>query len=456
MKIGRQDIIWNYAATFLKIGSSVLLLPFILRMMSTEMVGVWTIFMTITAFVNMFDFGFNPSFTRNVTSVFSGVKKLQKEGYEEINNKITTIDFGLLKGLILSMRWFYVRVSIIIFLFMATVGTYYIVNVLKKYNGDISEVYISWIVLIILNTYRVFTFYYDALLLGKGLVKRSKQIQIIGQSAYLIIASLLIIYGYGLLAIVSAQSISIIIVRLLSHRSFYNLELKNQIRSTTAKGKKEVLNAIYPNAIKVGLTSIGAFLTGRASIIIGSLYLSLDQIASYGITIQFIAIIAALGGTYLSTYNPKIVKFQVEKNNTAIKELFLKGQILLFLTYLFCGLGLILLGNWTLNFIGSKTSLISQSFIALALIISFLESNHAMAASILLTKNEVPFFKAALLSGIATIIFLYIFLDLASLGVLAIILAPGIVQLLYQNWKWPMIVYSDLKISLKDILRIIP
>ncbi len=114
------------------------------------------------------------------------------------------------------------------------------------------------------------------------------------------------------------------------------------------------------------------------------------------------------------------------------------------------------MGNWTLNFIGSKTSLISQSFIALALLISFLESNHAMAASILLTKNEVPFFKASLLSGIATIIFLYIFLDLASLGVLAIILAPGIVQLLYQNWKWPMVVYSDLKISLKDILRIIP
>jgi O-antigen/teichoic acid export membrane protein len=67
IQIGRKDIFWNYSATFLRIASSVLLLPLILRMMSSEMVGIWAIFMAITAFVGLLDFGFNPSFARNVT-----------------------------------------------------------------------------------------------------------------------------------------------------------------------------------------------------------------------------------------------------------------------------------------------------------------------------------------------------------------------------------------------------
>jgi O-antigen/teichoic acid export membrane protein len=74
MIINKTDVFWNYFATFLKISSSALLLPLILRMMPTEMIGIWTIFMTITALSSLLDFGFNPSFARNVTYVFSGVK----------------------------------------------------------------------------------------------------------------------------------------------------------------------------------------------------------------------------------------------------------------------------------------------------------------------------------------------------------------------------------------------
>ena len=97
MQIGRKDIYWNYAATFLKIASSVLLIPFILRMMPTEMIGIWTVFMTITSFTMLLDFGFNPSFTRNITYVFSGVSRLKTSGFDHISTIYQTVDYGLLK-----------------------------------------------------------------------------------------------------------------------------------------------------------------------------------------------------------------------------------------------------------------------------------------------------------------------------------------------------------------------
>ena len=160
MHITKSDVLWNYGATFLKIASSTLLLPLILRMMPSETVGIWTIFMTVTAFANLLDFGFGPSFTRNVTYVFSGVKNLKTAGFEIVETQ-KEVDYGLLKGVISAMQWFYSRIAILLFLFLVTLGTYYIHTLLGGFSGSKQEEYIAWILLCIISTYNLFTLYYD-------------------------------------------------------------------------------------------------------------------------------------------------------------------------------------------------------------------------------------------------------------------------------------------------------
>ena len=76
IRTNNSDVIWNYFATFLKIGSSALLIPFVLKEFSSEMVGIYIIFVTITSFSQLLDLGFNPSFTRNISYIFSGIKNL--------------------------------------------------------------------------------------------------------------------------------------------------------------------------------------------------------------------------------------------------------------------------------------------------------------------------------------------------------------------------------------------
>lgn len=260
MKITKTDVYWNYGATFLKLASSVLLFPLILKMMPSEMVGIWTIFMTITAFAGLLDFGFNPSFARNVTYIFSGVKILKTKGFENLDEDYLNVDYGLLKGVISAMRWFYSCMAIVVFCLLSTLGTYYINTLLEKYNGNHREVFISWSILCIICTYNIITLYYESLLQGKGLVKRSKQIIIIGQIVYLIIATILILEGNGLIAIVSAQASSVIIVRWLSYRSFFTLEIRQKLRTALIWPKLDILKAVAPNAVKIGLTSVGSFM----------------------------------------------------------------------------------------------------------------------------------------------------------------------------------------------------
>jgi hypothetical protein len=110
--------------------------------------------------------------------------------------------------------------------------------------------------------------------------------------------------------------------------------------------------------------------------------------------------------------------------------------LLLLGVFLVGGFALVFLGEWALNVIGSKTPLLSKSLIALALLVSLLETNHANAGGILLTKNEVPFFKYSLLAGALTVILLFVFLEYTNWDAWALILAPCIAQL-FNNWKWP-------------------
>jgi len=446
MQIGRKDVLWSYLATFLQIGAGVILLPFILRVFPQETVAIWTIFLTIITLSSMLDFGFNPSFARNISYVVSGVKELKTTGFQIVEQTNCEVDYSLFKGLINAMRWFYGRVALILFILLITLGTYYIHTVLKTYSHNHTEVYISWAILCVINSYSLYTLYYDSLLQGQGLVMRAKQIQIVGQLVYLLVAIVMIVLQFNLIAVVSAQALSVVIRRLLSYKTIYTSEFKQRFHNVIAQSRKEILKLIYPNAVKVGLTGLGAFLVTRSAVIIGSLYLSLDTIASYGITVQIIAIVSGLAMVYFSAYQPKIVQFRAQNNLYEIKRIYLKACFLLYATFIVCGTGLFYLGDWALDLIGSQTPLLQKSIVALALVIVFLETNHSIAGGILLTKNEVPFFRAALLSGAATILLLFVFLKYTQLGVLGLILAPGIAQGCYQNWKWPMVVIKELKI----------
>jgi len=449
MQIGRKDVLWSYAATFLRIGAGVILLPFILRAFPQETVAVWTIFMTIIALSSMLDFGFNPSFARNVSYVVSGVKELKETGHEIVENTNCKIDYGLLKGLINAMRWFYGRTALILFVLLITAGTYYITVILRIYSYNHTEVYIAWAILCIINSYSLYTMYYDSLLQGQGLIMKARQIQVVGEFAFLLTAIILILLNFSLIAVVSAQALSIIIRRILSYYTIYTANFKQHLRSVVAQSRKEILKLISPNAVKLGLTGLGGFLITRSAIIIGSLYLSLDTIASFGITMQIVAIIGGLATVYFTAYNPKIAQYRAQNNIVEIKRIYLKTCLLLFGTFVFCGIFLLGLGDWVLSAIGSQTPLLPKFLIATALLVVFLEANHATAGGFLLTKNEVPFFKASLISGAATVLLLFVFLGYAQMGVWGMILAPGIAQICYQNWKWPMVVVKELKIFTK-------
>jgi len=449
IKINRTDLVWNYAATFLKIGSSILLMPIILHKMSPESVGIWNIFLTISFFLSLVDFGFNVSFTRNITYIFSGVKELKITGHAQVETNQEQ-DYGLLKGLIQAMRSFYLKLAIGIFLLLLSLGSYYISYLLKNYHGNHFLIYASWTLFILVNTYNLYTLYYETLLLGKGLIKQSKQFIILGQAVYLIIASIFILYGFDLLSIVIGQFCSVVLVRILSYRLFFTKDMMDHLKKAVASSSDHILKTIMPNAIKMGLTSLGGFLVQRSTVLIGSIFLSLEQIGSYGVSLQVINVIAGLAVIYQSTYLPKINQLRVAGDLQNLKQLHLKSKYLFVGTFLIGCASIYFIGPWALQLLHSKTQLVAPHILIIMFLVAFIENNIIVSSNIILSKNEVPFYKASLVSGALIVLGLMIMFKYSSLGIANLVLVPLLVDLLYQAWKWPLVVAIDLKITWSD------
>jgi O-antigen/teichoic acid export membrane protein len=450
MQITRKDVGWSFMAAFFKVASSIILLPLILKMMPVEEVGLWTIFVSVTFIVNLFDFGFSTSFSRNISYIFSGVHELKTNGVSADHDP-ESVDYSLLKGAIESMKWFYLRVSVIVLFLLSTFGTFYLSIILKNYSSDKLYAYIAWIILCLVNAYNLYTFYYDSLLVGRGFIKTSKKIIVLGQIIFIAIASVLLILGFGIVAVVSTQAVYVILVRKLSRRAFYTEDIRKGLSQVTFLERNKVLQAVYPNAIKLGFTVLGGILIQRSAVFIGSLYLPLSEIASYGITRQIFDILSSLAPIFVTTYIPLISQFRVEGKDESIKKICIRGAMIYTLTFLAGSALVYFFGNHGLKLIGSGTMLLNGSVMFIMIVVTFLEMNHSTAGNILLTKNVVPFFIPSLISGIATAAIMIIMLQWTSLGLYSLVLAPLLVDISYQSWKWPLEVVRDLKIRFSDL-----
>ena len=445
--IGKKDVAWSYASTFFTVGAGIILLPFMTSQFSAETVGIWSIFQTIAYLTLLLDFGFRPSFARNLSYIFSGVKQLQREGVETVTAANTNVDYSLLQATINTMRRFYRWMTLLVFALLISVGTVYMHYILKKYTGDQQDAMIAWIMLILINCYNLYTFYYDALLTGKGYVKRIQQITILGQAVYLLVAVGLIFAGMGLTAIVSAQVLSVIIRRIIAYKVFYDKPMREHLKDVAVSRaqEKEVMKAIYPNAVKVGLTNLGGFLVNKSATLLGGVFLPLDVVAAYGISIQVLDIIGRCGTVIYQSYNPRMAQCRAENNLHELKRIYKYSILSLLAILIVGGAALVLWGDWALGIIGSETTFLPATMLLVMLVIYFLEHNHSVSAGFIMADNKIPFFIPSLVSGAATIILMWIFMQYCDMGVWGMILAPGIAQLAYQNWKWPSVVIKELK-----------
>lgn len=452
VEITKKDVTWSYVAKLFQIGSGLVTLPLILRLLTKEEVGMNYLMLTVSSIVGLMDFGFSPQFGRNFTYVNSGARRLCREGVEE--ERGGSIDWHLLSVLISTARFVYRRLSVLAFIVMLTFGTGYIWYLTEGFTNVNNSLYI-WILYSFSTYFNIYFSYYSSLLTGSGMIRESSQAAILSKSAYLVLCTLFLLLGWGLFAVVAANFIAPFVQRYVSYRAYFKPELKARLaeQAVTREDIRETFSVIWFNAKKLGINFIGAYAVNKMGMFIIGFFLPLATIGSYGLLTQLTTIVTGIANTMFVTYLPKVSNCRVTGDRPMLKRTISFSMVVGQIIMLAGALGIIFVAPYLLELIKSQTMLPSRLICVLYLVIVALELNHSEFASVISTENKIPYVVPSLVSGGVIVLLTFIALKFTTLGLLGVVLVQGIVQAAYNNWRWPLWVFRELDMSVSEFYR---
>ncbi|MFR2069502.1 MAG: O-unit flippase-like protein [Bacteroides nordii] len=455
ISISCKDIIWNYLGYGFSFGTNILLLPIVLYYLPTEELGLWYIFLSVGAFVAMFDFGFSPQIARVITYSYAGVDEIQKVGVVSTTLDRKDSNTYLLKKVICTAKSIYLVIALLAFILLSTGGTYYIYNVS---DGHLSSyILYAWGIFVIASFINILYLYYTAIFRGIGnfvdlnkALALSKLIQIVAS------VTLLALYR-NIMAVTIAYLLSGIMFRFyLSHafrkKTNVGKEYYESKNNFTIGERYENFKLIWSNAKKDGLVMISRYFVTQSNTVLCSLYLGLTETAGYALSVQILTIVSSISSIYYATQQPLLNAASVEKNHSLKYNIFSKSWVLFIMMYVLFVLIMITIGIPLVNLIKHDTLLDVNMFVFLA-IYMFLEANQSLFTSYISTSNYIPYSNAYCVSALLATLLAILLITLTNWGVMGLILAHFIVQLSYNNWRWPRFVLQEFHTSLFTLFK---
>lgn len=448
----KQDVVWSFVAQFFALGTSLITLPLVLRLLTAEEIGMNYLMMSVSAMVALIDFGFGPQFGRNITYVLAGSQELRKEGVAPSTGEI---NYTLLSNMIGVARRVYQILAIITLTLMLTGGSVYIYHVTDGFT-NVNNSLVIWVIYSISVSCNVYYIYLGSLLSGRGLIKEARIAAIVSRIAQIIMTVAFLLLGWGLMGVVISNFIAPFVNRFIALRIFYDKEMKSCLAGAcpTVAEQKKLFKIIWYNAKKLGLSFLGAYVVNKFGIFIAGLFLSLAEIASYGLMVQFVGIINSLSSIFTGTSMPMFNSLRSEGRTQQLIERFAFTMSVYYTLFIVGCLSFIILGPWFLRLIHSNAALPAVGVILLYCLVVLLENNHSNFATFIVTGNKIPFVESSLIIGAAISIGSFLVLKYTSLGILGLVLVQGLCQICYANWKWPYVVCREFHISFFRFLAI--
>lgn len=449
INITKRDIAWSYLAQVFNLGTGLITLPIILKLLSPEEVGFNYILISINSIVTLFDMGFSGQFARYLTYIFSGAQNIQKDGIPE--DYKDNINEHLLACTITTARKIYFYISLFAFICLMSFGTLYIYNVtegLTLINNALS----IWCIFCISAFFNIYFLYYNSFLQSKGLIMITKKAQVWSRLVQILITFSMLFAGYGLLSVVVASLISPFIFRYISYKSFYTSDIiilldNNEVSKNDIK---RIFYILLHNAKKMGIISVLASAIGYASTLVIGKYMSLSDVGSYGLMVQLTGIVMGLASIHFSSIIPKLANLMVKKDSIGIKFQFGLSMFSFVIISLLGFVG-VLLAPFIFGIFNFKTQLPNYSILIIYYVYKVIDQTQCLYSQLFLINNDLRFYSSAIITGIVSFISLYFSLHMGY-GLIGVVLAPAITLYLYAAWKWPVTasIYFDID-TVKDI-----
>ena len=268
---------------------------------------------------------------------------------------------------------------------------------------------------------------YGALLMGLGDVAGTNRVIAVTQSVQILVSALLVISGAGLVGLAAGA-----LVGAVGTTSWNRHRLSRAMGPSRGRFSSAFLRGMLPSTLRLGTVIFGAYLINQANTLVTARFLGAAATASYGLSLQGVALLSAGSFVFLYTKTPTFALMRQQGDLAGIRLAFVAAMRRSLALYLAAGAAMLFAAPPLLRLIGSRVELVPTSQLLVLLVVRLLEAHHSAFATLIITENDVPFVVPALASGVA-IVGLSILL-VPIFGMWAIVGVPGIVQLAWNNW----------------------
>lgn len=402
----------TWLALSVRLGGFALLMPLVLANFTDAGVSVWLLFSTIANFQIIFDFGFGPTFAREIAYGFAGrslvglqdPKALQSTADADAS---ASPNWAAIASATAAMLWFYRRIALATLFLLAVFGTWAARAPIER-TAQSQAAWIAWGVVALTTGAAIYGNAYGSFLIGANRIELQKRWEAVVGGISLLAQSGAVVLNTGLLGVVLVAQIAIV-AQVLVNRALAFRVFGGHFENAGQSGPNQlVLRSMWPAAWRTAIGAIMSIGVSQGMAIAVANLLAAPAAASVQLALRVMQIISQFSQVPYYTRIPELNRLRA-RGQTALLALAAKRVMRTSLwIYVAGAITVDLAARQLLALVGSQTFFPDHSFWLVLTLAVFLERFGAMHIQLLLTSNRAIAHVANGVSGLIWIAGMYL------------------------------------------------
>ncbi|HEY6228676.1 MAG TPA: hypothetical protein VI282_16275 [Verrucomicrobiae bacterium] len=437
LRVWNTALFWTWILNALRLASSILVLPLLLRALSEADLSMYWQFVFLAGFGYSLDAMFSTTILRHVSYAMRGVSDIQSLGLAE-NTAVAEKPNYVLLGQLFSATKLLYRLICLVILALQGIGGTLLIHHLATQTSNPTITWTAWTITVVGSCLELYTGYWLVFLRGMNQIVLSTRLVSLMYAAKLVISIILLLCHLGLLAVPIATLVIGIAQRLIARR-FIKHAIPEEFRKDSSRNR-DLVARIWPTSWRMGIVglSFNLMMVAFGAIITASFGKDGAALAyRYQFSQQIMMnICIGMSAVWTTVKWPLVMQLRVANDlptlrSTLWPRVWLQNATLLAL----CALA-ISIGPPILHIIAPAKHILPRFWLTLLAVQALFDMQYTFWTTLLTSENRIPSTWAAMITNVSSIVVAYALVKTTDLGLGAFVVAPLVCGLAFNYWYW--------------------
>lgn len=400
---------WSIANRFFSLFANTIILFLFAKYLNSQDVALWYLFFALFGVIGIVEGGFMQVMSRHITYITSKDdfhKNITIDEFITVNNKI------------------FIKIVLLITFLGAGLGTMYL-STLEKFNLNIMD-YFLWILFVLASMIALWSNLYASIAIGFQKVSNVQKNQILSMLLNLTIVLLMIFLfkEYTLKSMIFAYLSAQIFLFIIN----YSLSKNLFVKSKNINNLKTIQKIIFSDMKKMFLNMLSYKLLTSVFFIILSLNISVEVLASYGLTFQVYTYILSFSTILITANIPFFASLYSRSEYNLLKTIYIKKVFLVFILFIISSFMLINFFPLIDSYFQFTTSILNTNELKSFLFFISIELIITLVTTYLLISNKLIYIYYSLIATISIVSLTYVCLKYLNFSLTDILYLRGVIS----------------------------